>query len=62
MKKVPDKAYINTTVDKDMLTALKVLAAQKGMRINQLLEEAMADLLLKYKKEKRKTRSAPLQG
>jgi len=45
------KAYINTTVHDDLLRSLKVLAAQKGVRMNQLLEEAIKDLLEKYKKK-----------
>lgn len=48
MNKIVKKGYINTTVNKDLLTALKVLAAQKGLRLNQLLEEAIEDLLEKH--------------
>lgn len=48
MKKITKKAYINTTLDADLLTDLKVLAAKKGMRLNQLLEEAIKLLLEKY--------------
>jgi hypothetical protein len=51
MKKFTKKSYINTTLDIDTLTALKVLAAKKGMRINQLLEEAINLLLKKHEKE-----------
>ena len=42
------KSYINTTLNTGLLRSLKVLAAQKGMRLNQLLEEALQDLLKKY--------------
>ena len=42
------KSYINTTLNTGLLRSLKVLAAQKGMRLNQLLEEALQDLLRKY--------------
>jgi predicted HicB family RNase H-like nuclease len=45
---MPKKSYINTTVDTELLTSLKVLAAQRGNRLNQLLEEAIRDLLKKY--------------
>jgi len=45
------KSYINTTIDTELLTSLKVLAAQKGNRLNQLLEEAIQDLLKKYEAE-----------
>jgi len=43
-----NKSYINTTLNPGLLRSLKVLAAQKGMRLNQLLEEALQDLLRKY--------------
>jgi hypothetical protein len=48
---MPKKTYINTTIDSELLTSLKVLAAQRGNRINQLLEEAIKDLLKKYSNE-----------
>jgi hypothetical protein len=51
MIKNPDKTYINTTIKTDLLRSLKVLAAQEGMRINQLLEEGIQDLLEKYEKK-----------
>ena len=46
----PKKTYVNTTVETGLLRSLKVLAAQNGMRMNQLLEEAIQDLLKKYEK------------
>jgi hypothetical protein len=42
------KSYINTTLNTGLLRSLKVLAAKRGMRLNQLLEEALQDLLDKY--------------
>ena len=57
MAKNADKAYINTTVNTDLLRDLKVLAALRGVRMNQLLEEAIQDLLKKYE---RKTKKQPL--
>jgi len=51
MVKTAGKTYINTTVDSNLLRSLKVLAAQKDKRLNQLLEEAINDLLKKYEKE-----------
>ena len=45
------KTYINTTVDSIFLKYLKVLAAQEDKRLNQLLEEAIQDLLNKHEKE-----------
>jgi hypothetical protein len=47
----PGKSYINTTVDTDLLKSLKMLAVQKETRLNQLLEEAIQDLLKKYEKK-----------
>jgi hypothetical protein len=42
------KSYINTTVNAGLLRSCKILAARKGMRLNQLLEEALEDLIRKY--------------
>jgi hypothetical protein len=50
MNKEPKKTYINTTVNADLLRSMKVLAAQEGVRLNQLLEEAIQDLLKKYER------------
>jgi hypothetical protein len=52
-EKLP-KEYINTTLNAALLRALKVLAAQEGVRVNQLLEEAIRDLLWKYEKKVKK--------
>ncbi len=51
MTDTPKKSYINTTVATDVLKSLKILAAQEGMRLNKLLEEAIQDLLVKYEKK-----------
>ncbi len=57
MAQETEKEYINTTVKKNLLRSLKILAAQEGVRINHLLEEAIQDLLTKYeKKPKDKTK------
>ena len=48
------KSYINTTVDTELLKSLKMLAVQEGARLNQLLEEAMKDILKKYEKKSQK--------
>ena len=45
------KSYINTTVDTELLKSVKMLAIQEGTRLNQLLEEAMRDLLKKHEKK-----------
>ena len=44
------KAY-NTTLKINLIRSLRVLAAQLDKRQNDLLEEAIEDLLKKYKKK-----------
>ena len=39
----------NTTLDADLIKEIKILAAQLDKRQNDLLEEAIDDLLKKYK-------------
>ncbi len=51
MTTTPQKSYINTTVTTELLKSLKILAAQEGKRLNNLLEEAIQDLLKKYKEK-----------
>ncbi len=51
MAETPEKTYINTTVSSELVRSLKVLAAQTDVRMNQLLEEAIQDLLQKYEKK-----------
>ena len=41
----------NTTLDTDLLREMKILAAQLEKRQNELLEEAIQDLLKKYKSQ-----------
>ncbi|MBW2449828.1 MAG: ribbon-helix-helix domain-containing protein [Deltaproteobacteria bacterium] len=41
----------NTTLDTDLVKEIKVLAAQLDVRQNDLLEEAIDDLLKKYKRQ-----------
>jgi hypothetical protein len=48
MAKSPGKSYINTTIDKQLLRSFKILAAKEDKRLNQLLEEAIRELLGKY--------------
>ena len=38
----------NTTLDFDLLREIKILAAQLDLRQNDLIEEAIQDLLKKY--------------
>ena len=51
MPEKSEKSYINTTISNYLLRSLKILATRKGLRVNQLLEEAIIDLLKKYEKE-----------
>ncbi len=46
------KSY-NTTLRTDLVKRLRILAAQLDRRQNDLLEEAIQDLLKKYKKKMR---------
>ncbi len=39
----------NTTIDADLIKEIKILAAQLDKRQNDILEEAIQDLLEKYK-------------
>jgi len=43
----------NTTLRSDLIKGLKILAAQEEVRANDLLEEAIQDLLEKYDKKSR---------
>lgn len=42
----------NTTLKIDLIRELKILAATQDLRVNDLLEEAIKDLLKKYDKAK----------
>ena len=44
----------NTTLDSDLTKELRILAAQMEKRQNDLLEEAIRDLLKKYEKKPKK--------
>ena len=41
----------NTTLDVDLLSEIKILAAQLDLRQNDLIEEAIQDLIKKYKQQ-----------
>ena len=43
-----DRVPYNTTLDVDRIKRLKILAAKQDKRHNDLLEEAMQDVLKKY--------------
>ena len=48
-----ERKMYNTTLDTDLLRKLRVLAAELDKRQNDLLEEAIQDLLKKYEKKKK---------
>lgn len=48
----------NTTLDADLIRKIKILAAQLDKRQNDLLEEAIDDLLKKYQGQE--TQESPL--
>jgi ribosomal protein L13 len=45
------RTYYNTTLQTDLLKQLKILAIEVDKRQNDLLEEAIRDLLAKYGKK-----------
>jgi metal-responsive CopG/Arc/MetJ family transcriptional regulator len=47
------KVFFNTTVPENLIKEFKILAIKIGKRQNQLLEEAIQDLIKKYEKKAR---------
>ena len=45
------KVFFNTTVTENLIKDFKILAIQVGKRQNELLEEAIRDILKKYEKK-----------
>ena len=45
------KVFFNTTVTENLIKDFKILAIQIGKRQNELLEEAIRDILKKYEKQ-----------
>ena len=45
------KVFFNTTVTESLIKEFKILAIKQSKRQNQILEEAIHDLLKKYKKK-----------
>jgi predicted transcriptional regulator len=43
-----NRKMYNTTIDADLIRQIKILAAQLEKRQNDLIEEAIEDLLKKY--------------
>jgi len=48
MAKSSGKSRFSTTIDTDLLKQFKVVAALKGKRLNQFVEESIRDILAKY--------------
>ena len=48
------KITYNTRLEKDLIKEFKILAIKQEKRQNQLLEEAIQDLLKKYEKNVKK--------
>ena len=48
------KISYNTRMDEDLLKKFKILAIMESKRQNELLEEAIQDLLKKYDKKPKK--------
>ena len=48
MVEMNNRKMYNTTLDADLIRQIKILAAQLEKRQNDLLEEAIQDLLKKY--------------
>ena len=46
-----NRKMYNTTLDSDLIRQIKILAAQLEKRQNDLLEEAIQDLLTKYQRK-----------
>ena len=46
-----DKVTYNTRMDKELMKRFKILAIEQEKRQNQMLEEAIRDLLIKYGKK-----------
>ena len=46
-----NRKMYNTTLDSDLIRQIKILAAQLEKRQNDLLEEAIQDLLNKYQRK-----------
>ncbi len=47
------KITYNTRMEESLIKKFKILAIEQGKRQNQLLEEAIKDLLAKYQKTKK---------
>ena len=48
------KITYNTRLEEDLIKKFKILAIQQGKRQNDILEEALQDLLKKYESQEQK--------
>jgi len=49
MKDKPQNPQLGTRINKDLVIEIKILAARSGRKLNDLVEEALKDLLKKHK-------------
>ena len=61
MEKGKRKIY-NTTLNTELTKRIRILAARMGIRQNDLLEEAIWDLLNKYRQDKKELGLNPSEG
>ena len=52
-----NRRMYNTTIDAELIRQIKILAAQQEKRQNDLLEEAIQDLLHKYQQKSNSTQT-----
>jgi len=54
MKNMSERERFTTTLNSEILRQIKILAINQKRRTNDLFEEALQDLLKKYKKNQKK--------
>lgn len=52
-----EKKMVATRLDKDLAKELKLLSVHAERTMNELFEEAVIDLLVKYKKQEKKPKN-----
>lgn len=53
MREMGNRKMYNTTLDVDLTREIKILAAKLDLRQNDLIEEAIQDLIEKFKHQER---------
>ena len=51
-----NREQLGIRVDKDLVVEAKVLAARQRRRLNEVVEEALRDLMKKYREKRREQR------